>query len=55
MKYKDILTYARLLRKNPTQAESLFWEKTRNRQLFGLQTMKYLIIGNKYVKQSDHT
>ena len=44
MKYKDILAFARLLRKNQTPAEVFFWNKVRNRGLFGKKFKRQFII-----------
>jgi len=44
MEYKQILSFARALRKNQTPAEKHFWEKTRNRKLFGLKFRRQHII-----------
>ena len=44
MQYKDILEFARALRKNQTLAEQFFWEKVRNRRFFGKKfTRQYII------------
>ena len=54
MLYKDILRFARLLRKRQTPAEVFFWEKVRNRRLFGKKFYRQYIIqhaeimGKKY-------
>ena len=44
MKYKDILAFARLLRKNQTPAEVFFWSQVRNRRLFGKKFKRQFII-----------
>jgi very-short-patch-repair endonuclease len=44
MKYKDILAFAKLLRKNQTPAEIFFWNKVRNRRLFGKKFKRQFII-----------
>ena len=44
MKYKDILNFAREMRKNQTPAEQFFWEKVRNRRFMGKKfTRQYII------------
>ena len=42
--YLRIRALARNLRQNPTKAEAYFWEKVRNRQLFGLKINRQVII-----------
>ncbi|XOV94195.1 MAG: DUF559 domain-containing protein [Bacteroidota bacterium] len=37
MKYSEILTFARELRKNQTKSEAYFWSKVRNRRFLGLK------------------
>lgn len=57
MKYAQILEYARSLRKNQTQAESLFWEKVRNRRFNGLKFTRQFIIeheSNQYFIADFH-
>lgn len=44
MKYKDVLTFARDLRKNQTPAEQFFWSKVRNRRFFGMKMNRQFII-----------
>lgn len=44
MKYKDILAFARSLRKNQTPAEIFFWNEVRNRRLFGKKFKRQFII-----------
>lgn len=47
MKYSQIQTYARELRKNQTKAEAFFWSKVRNRQFLGLKFNRQFIIEYK--------
>src|SRR5690242_21086591 len=42
--YLRIRALAREMRKNPTKAEDFFWEKVRNRRLFGLKINRQFII-----------
>ena len=42
--YFRIRDYARAMRKNSTPAEEFFWEKVRNRKLFGLKWNRQFII-----------
>ncbi len=49
MKYSQILSYARDLRKNQTKAEAFFWSKVRNRKFLGLKFNRQFII------QHDHS
>ncbi len=44
MKYAQILSFARELRKNQTPAEKLFWSKVRNRRFLGLKFNRQFII-----------
>ena len=44
MRYKDILHFARELRKNQTPAEQFFWEKVRNRRFMGKKFTRQFII-----------
>ncbi len=59
MRYFDTLQYAREHRKNPTNAEKVFWEKVRSRKLFGLKfnrqfLMEYKeVLGNKLYYIAD--
>ena len=59
MRYFDTLQYAREHRKNPTNAEKVFWEKVKSRKLFGLKfnrqfLMKYKeVLGNKLYYIAD--
>ena len=59
MRYFDTLQMARDHRKNPTDAEKVFWEKARSRKLFGLKfnrqfLIKYKeILGNKLYYIAD--
>ena len=59
MKYKDILDFARGLRKNQTPAEQFFWEKVRNRRFLGKKFNRQFIIehseiqGKKYFFIAD--
>ncbi len=48
MNYKEILAFARQLRKNQTPAEDYFWQQVRNRNLFGKKfNRQYIIQYNK--------
>ncbi len=42
--YLRIRALAREMRKNSTEAEDFFWEKVRNRRLFGLKWTRQFII-----------
>ncbi len=42
--YLRIRALARQMRKNPTKAEEYFWEKVRDRRLFGLKMNRQFII-----------
>jgi very-short-patch-repair endonuclease len=42
--YLRIRALAREMRKNPTEAEDFFWEKVRDRKLFGLKWNRQFII-----------
>ncbi len=42
--YLRIRGLAREMRKNPTEAENFFWEKVRDRRLFGLKWNRQFII-----------
>ena len=42
--YLRIRALAREMRKNPTEAEDFFWEKVRDRRLFGLKWNRQFII-----------
>jgi len=58
MGYHDILLLAKQMRKNPTLAESTFWEKVRNRKLEGLKfyrqyVYQYDFMNNKYKLSQD--
>ncbi|MDX2249825.1 MAG: DUF559 domain-containing protein [Bacteroidia bacterium] len=44
MKNKEILAFARQLRKNQTAAEQFFWEKVRNRRFLGKKFYRQYII-----------
>lgn len=44
MKYKDALAFARVLRKNQTYAEKVFWFQVRNRKLFGKKFKRQFIV-----------
>ncbi|MEP1097389.1 MAG: DUF559 domain-containing protein [Cyclobacteriaceae bacterium] len=44
MKYKQILQYARDLRKSQTRAEKFFWMQVRNRRLRGFKFNRQFII-----------
>ncbi len=44
MQYKQILNYARELRKNQTKAEKFFWMQVRNRRFSGLKFNRQFII-----------
>ena len=44
MEYQKILAFARILRKNQTKAEKFFWDKVRNRKLFGFKFRRQHII-----------
>jgi very-short-patch-repair endonuclease len=44
MKYRDILAFARLLRRNQTPAEIFFWNRVRNRGLFEKKFKRQFII-----------
>ena len=44
MGYKKIREFARENRKNPTPAEKFFWNKVRNRKLFGKKFNRQFII-----------
>jgi len=49
MRYFDTLLMARDHRKNPTDAEKVFWEKARGRKLFGLKFNRQFLIEYKEV------
>ena len=49
MNYKEILNFARSNRRNPTEAESFFWEKVRGRRLNGFKFNRQFIIEYKDV------
>ena len=59
MRYFDTLHNARTLRKAQTEAESIFWEKVRNRKFMGLKFNRQYIIeyaeilGNKLFYIAD--
>jgi very-short-patch-repair endonuclease len=59
MRYYETRALARGHRKNPTEAESYFWEKVRGRRLFGLKINRQFLIqhseimGNKLYYISD--
>ena len=59
MRYFETLQNAREHRKNPTDAEKVFWEKVRGKKLFGLKiNRQYLmeykeILGNKLYYIAD--
>jgi very-short-patch-repair endonuclease len=42
--YLGVRALARKMRKNPTEAEAFFWEKVRDRRLFGLKWNRQFII-----------
>ncbi len=42
--YLRIRELARTIRKNPTEAEQYFWEKSRDRRLFGLKINRQYIL-----------
>ncbi|HEY3386774.1 MAG TPA: endonuclease domain-containing protein [Saprospiraceae bacterium] len=42
--YHKVLLFARKMRRNPTAAEEFFWEKVRNRKLFGTKWNRQFII-----------
>lgn len=42
--YLRIRFWARKMRKHPTDAEDFFWEKVRNRRLFGMKWNRQFII-----------
>jgi very-short-patch-repair endonuclease len=42
--YLRVRALAREMRKNPTEAEDFFWEKVRDRKLFGLKWNRQFII-----------
>jgi very-short-patch-repair endonuclease len=44
MTYEEILAFARELRKKQTPAEKFFWQKVRNRRLFGKKFTRQFII-----------
>ena len=44
MKYSQVLSYARELRRNQTEAEAFFWSKVRNRRFLGLKFNRQFII-----------
>lgn len=49
MRYFDTLQMARDHRKNPTDAEKVFWEKARGRKLFGLKFNRQFLIEYKEI------
>ncbi len=50
MNYKNILSFARQLRKNQTLAEKIFWEKVRNRKLFNKKINRQFIVEHSNVQ-----
>jgi very-short-patch-repair endonuclease len=42
--YLRVRALARLMRKNPTEAEDFFWQKVRDRKLFGMKWNRQFII-----------
>ena len=50
MSYKIVLAYAREMRKNPTPAERVVWEKVRDRRFMGKKINRQYII--EYEKDS---
>ena len=50
MKYKDILHFARELRKNQTPAEQFFWEQVRNRRFMGKKFTRQFIIEHSEIQ-----
>ena len=44
MRYLEVLSYARELRKNQTKAEAVFWSKVRNRRFHGHKFNRQFII-----------
>lgn len=49
MSYRKVLQYARHLRKNQTPAEAFFWEKVRNRRLFGKKFRRQYVIKHENI------
>ncbi len=50
MKYRDILHFARELRKNQTPAEEFFWKMVRNRRFMGKKFTRQYIIEHSEVQ-----
>lgn len=44
MRYLEVLSFARELRRNQTKAETVFWSKVRNRKFHGLKFNRQFII-----------
>ncbi len=44
MRYLEVLSFARELRKNQTKAEMVFWSKVRNRKFHGFKFNRQFII-----------
>ena len=42
--YQRVLEFARKMRKNPTIAEKYFWEKVRDRRLFGTKWNRQFVL-----------
>ena len=44
MRYLEVLSFARELRRNQTKAEIVFWSKVRNRKFYGFKFNRQFII-----------
>jgi very-short-patch-repair endonuclease len=54
MKYPEIKEKARLLRKNQTPAETLFWEEFRNRKFKGLKFNRQYPLIYQTINRNEH-
>jgi very-short-patch-repair endonuclease len=54
MKYVKALHFARDMRKNPTQAEDLFWQHVRRRKLFSLKFNRQYVIQHAVINNEAH-
>ncbi len=49
--YSRVLSFARMMRNNPTKAEEVFWNHSRRRNLFGLKFNRQFIL--RYRKNQE--
>jgi very-short-patch-repair endonuclease len=54
MRYKEILAFARMLRRNQTPAEDFFWGKVRSKRLLGLKFNRQFVIRDAIILGKSH-